>query len=96
MRKTPLRSRSLKLQRAMTIYRREVRAFLTEHDRCEFPLGCDKPSTVCHHKRGRFGRRLLDKRYWAGSCSFHNDFAETHTGEALACGWLIRIEAVDA
>lgn len=94
MRKTPLRNRSLKLQRAMTIYRREVRAFLTEHDRCEFPLGCTEASAVVHHRRGRFGKRLLDKRYWAASCHAHNSYAEDHTGESLECGWLLRIEGV--
>lgn len=78
----------------MRVYTRRKTLFLIEHNRCEFPLGCDMPSVVVHHRRGRFGGRLLDERYWAGSCHDHNDFAETKTGEALECGWLLRIEGV--
>lgn len=79
---------------ALRLYMKRRDEFLAERTRCEFPLGCDSQADVLHHRRGRFGGRLLDERYWAGSCSFHNDFAETHTGEALACGWLVRIEGV--
>lgn len=78
----------------MREYIPQAETFLAEHNGCEFPLGCPKASRVVHHKRGRFGKRLLDKRFWAASCDFHNDYAETNTGAALACGWLIPIEGV--
>lgn len=90
-----MRTRSLKLQRAMRVYRQMVGDFLNEHSICEFPLGCDSPAEMVHHRRGRRGRRLLDQNYWAGSCARHNQFAEDNTGEALACGWLLRIESVE-
>jgi len=95
-RKTPLNKRSARLTIQMRLYRKEAAAFLAEpeHATCEFPLGCNEPSTSVQHRRGRFGGRLRDQRYWAGSCAFHQDFAETRTGEALACGWLLRIESV--
>jgi hypothetical protein len=73
----------------MSIYRPKARAFLEAHPRCQFPLGCGAPSVDVHHRRGREGLRLLDERYWAASCRFHNDYAETRTGAALACGWLL-------
>lgn len=78
----------------MREYRKLVGPFLTGRQQCEFPEGCEARSTVVHHRRGRFGRRLVDVDWWAASCDFHNDFAETRTGEALAIGWLIRIEGV--
>jgi hypothetical protein len=56
-----------------------------------FP-GCGQPATELHHRRGRRGARLLDQAWWAASCATHNDFAETHTGESLDIGWLVRIE----
>jgi hypothetical protein len=79
---------------ALRVYRKRRDEFLTEHSGCQFPAGCDQQATVMHHRRGRFGARLLDERWWAASCSFHNDFAETHTGESLDIGWLVRIEGV--
>ena len=97
MRKTPLRSRSLKLQRAMTIYRREVRAFLEANPFCQHPTNhLDQPvrSEVVHHRRGRFGKRLLDQRYWAASCVPCNAEPEDDTGKSLECGWLLKIESV--
>lgn len=87
-----MRARSLKLQRAMRVYRGMIDAFLADHPTCEFPLGCVRPAVVAHHRRGRFGRRLLDQQWWAASCNFHNQYAEDHSGESLACGWLVRIE----
>lgn len=80
----------------MRAYRSLIEAFLTAHPTCQFPLGCQQPAVVIHHRRGRFGRRLLDQAWWAASCHEHNQFAEDRTGEALACGWLVRVEGVDA
>lgn len=75
-------------------YRKLRAAFLEGHDRCEFPEGCEARSTVVHHRRGRSGERLLQVAWWAASCAFHNDYAETETGHSLAIGWLVRIEGV--
>jgi hypothetical protein len=104
-RKTPLRRSSSPLARSCplppisTRRRREERefrplsdAYLAGHKVCEFPDGCSAASVVVHHRRGRFGRRLVDVDWFAASCAFHNDFAETRTGEALRIGWLVRIE----
>jgi hypothetical protein len=66
--------------------------FLKDRPQCQFPLGCHKRSEVVHHMRGREGERLLDRSWWAASCVEHNDFAETRTGDALAIGWLFRVE----
>jgi hypothetical protein len=66
--------------------------FLTAHPRCEFPGGCTEWADTVQHLRGRRGERLNDTTYWAASCLPHNLWAEDNTGEALAMGWLIRIE----
>lgn len=88
--------RAVSKQRARQLreYRPARDAFLAEHPVCQFPPGCDRATTELHHRRGRRGLRLLDQTWWAASCAFHNDYAETHTGESLAVGWLIRIEGV--
>jgi len=87
-----MRTVSKKRARQLREYRPLRDAFLAAHPWCQFPAGCGQATTELHHKRGRRGLRLLDQAWWAASCAFHNDYAETHTGEALAIGWLVRIE----
>jgi hypothetical protein len=87
-----MRARSLKRQQLMRIYVRMVGPFLADNPTCQFPLGCAEDATTVHHKRGRFGTRLIDKQWWAASCNAHNTYAETNTGHSLEIGWLIRIE----
>jgi hypothetical protein len=93
LRHTPLAAVSRKRAGQNRTYTTLRARFLADHVRCEFPLGCPRPAEVVHHARGRRGKRLLDTTWWRAACVFHNDFAEDHTGEALACGWLVRIEA---
>lgn len=73
-------------------YTKRRRLFLEAWPQCQFPDGCQQPATTIQHLCGRRGERLNDETYWAASCWPHNAWAEDHTGEALAMGWLIRIE----
>ena len=86
-----MRPVSLQRARELRLYRRLRVKFLDNHPWCEFPGGCHRPTAVVHHRRGRDGARLNDVSWWSASCIDHNEFAETHTGEALAMGWLVRI-----
>lgn len=87
-----MKTRSPERQREMRAYIPMVEQFLTDNDTCQFPQGCPQPATCVHHTRGRRGWRLLYVPWWKASCDHHNNYAETNTGEALACGWLLRIE----
>lgn len=87
-----MRARSPKRAKEMREYIPLAKAYLAENEWCQFPLGCGQRSQVVHHTRGRFGKRLLDRKWWKASCHSHNQFAEDDTGVALACGWLVRIE----
>lgn len=78
----------------LRIYAKRRVEFLTNRPKCEFPRGCEQRATTIQHLRGRRGERLLDETWWAASCLDHNLWAEDHTGEALAMGWLVRIEGV--
>lgn len=89
-----MRAISLNRQRQIRTYRKQRERFLDAHPWCQFPDGCDRPTAVVHHRRGRFGSRLNDVEWWAASCVEHNDYAETHTGHSLEIGWLVRIEGV--
>lgn len=103
---TPMRSSS-SLSRSGNLPRRSVkraaqertyavlrREFLATWPMCQFPRGCGRPADEIQHLRGRRGERLNATEWWAASCHEHNMFAEEHTGEALAMGWLVRIEGV--
>lgn len=76
----------------LRIYSKRRVEFLEHRPVCEFPRGCTARATTIQHLRGRRGERLLDEQWWASSCLDHNQWAEDHTGEALAMGWLVRIE----
>jgi hypothetical protein len=91
-----MRPVSLQRARELRLYKRLRVKFLDGHPWCEFPGGCNRPTAVVHHRRGRDGARLNDVSWWAASCIEHNDYAETHTGEALAMGWLVRINSKPA
>lgn len=88
----PLRRESVKRAAQMRKFRPLRDSYLAGHPVCEFPAGCEARAVVVHHRRGREGARLLDVSYFAASCWFHNDYAETQTGHSLAIGWLVRIE----
>lgn len=91
-RRSPLRRVSPKRRTQERVYSKLRAQFLDAHPWCEFPLGCTERATTVQHIRGRFGARLNDMRWWRASCLRHNLWAEDNTGEALALGWLVRIE----
>lgn len=86
VRRTPVKPRSDKRAAQMREYVPLMLAFLEAHPLCD---RCGKPSTCVHHTRGREGWRLTVVAWWKAACHGCNDFAETHTGEALAEGWLL-------
>lgn len=87
-----LRNRAPKRTAEIRKFRAQIEPFLAERPVCEFPEGCQRPSVVIHHRRGRRGCRLLHRPWWAASCNQHNQYAEEHTGHSLEIGWLLRIE----
>jgi len=93
-RRTRLKLRSAKQAARERIYGIRRKEYLSqpENQTCAFPLGCTETATTIQHLRGRRGWRLLHEPWWAPSCWSHNAWAEDHTGEALAIGWLHKIE----
>lgn len=81
---------------ALRLYAKRRKEFLSqpENETCAFPLGCTERATTVQHLRGRRGWRLLHEPWWTPSCLHHNLWAEDNTGEALAIGWLHKIEGV--
>ena len=69
-------------------YSRMVKAWkaLPENRMCSYTGGCDKPTTDCHHSRGKIGALLTDARWWKPPCRMHHDWVGSHPVEARALG----------
>lgn len=66
---------------ALKTYRRARDAYFKEHPVCEFP-GCTSRNITLHHKRGRVGAFLTDKRWFCSLCQKHHTWVEEHPKEA--------------
>lgn len=76
---------SKKRQAALARYRRLRDKYFEEHPVCEF-TGCISRNITLHHKRGRLGSFLTDKRYFCSLCKEHHVWVETHPAEAKKMG----------
>jgi hypothetical protein len=94
VRRTPLRPRSVKMQR---LYRQERVPLVVEMlladglQRCEFPRGCHRVATTLHELLGRAqGGSITDRDNIRRSCIPHNTWAEDNPTEAESIGWKIQ------
>lgn len=74
-------------QEALKVYRRKRDKYLEEHPICEFP-GCSSRIIQLHHKRGRIGAFLTDKRYFCSLCDNHHKWCHENDAEARKLGLL--------
>lgn len=73
--RTPIRKVSKKRQAEEAEYKKVRAEYLSEHPKCEVK-GCGKFSSECHHKMGRIGGLLTDKRFFLAVCRTHHTFIE--------------------
>lgn len=60
-------------------YSRESKIFRQQGKECEIKSpDCIKIIQGTHHKRGRVGKNLNDKKHWLRSCNPCNMYCETH------------------
>lgn len=72
---------SAKKLESLSKYRRARDAYFKKHPVCEFP-GCTSRELTLHHKRGRVGAFLTDKRWFCSLCQGHHRWVEEHPEEA--------------
>jgi hypothetical protein len=72
-------------QEALKRYRRLRDKYFEEHPVCEFP-GCNSTKITLHHKRGRVGAFLTDKRHFCSLCFKHHRWVEENPLEARKMG----------
>lgn len=89
---TPIKKISKKRQKENAEYEKVKAEYFKEHPVCEFP-GCLSQEITLHHKKGRIGSFLTDKRYFCSLCWEHHYWIETHPNQARELGlYLKRIE----
>jgi hypothetical protein len=66
------------------IYNAEVKVWLKGKPCAVYP---DQIATQCHHKKGRIGKLLLDKRYWLPVSNDGHEWINNHPLEAIAKGF---------
>lgn len=76
---------SEKMQTNLAEYRRLRDKYFKENPVCEFP-GCMSKKITLHHKRGRCGAFLTDKRWFCSLCPKHHTFVNDNPEEALKLG----------
>lgn len=89
-RSKPLRKVSDKRKDDLREYKRQKRAYLKKHPRCEVH-GCRKDGEDIHHKRGRIGRLLSDQRWFMTTCRYHHEKIHRNPGWAREMGYLAEI-----
>lgn len=89
-----MRNRSLKRQKQEREYKIVKAAYLEEHPYCEAEWMCHGLLAVeIHHKKGRIGDLLCDKKYFLAVCRMCHDRIEQHPKEAKEQGFsLSRLE----
>lgn len=90
----PMKRRSVKRAEQEAQYHVEAIAYVFDHPACELgtPV-CTGRSLEVHHRRGRDGKWLLRRRYWAATCRSCHRYAESNREVAYVMGWLIRRNA---
>jgi hypothetical protein len=80
-----IRRRSARMAKLTTHYNAEVAAWLPGRRCAVFPA---KAATQNHHKRGRLGTLLLDKRFWIAVSQEGHDFIHNNVSKAMKLGLL--------
>lgn len=73
----PIKNFSKKSMENLRRYRKARDEYLRDKPVCEFP-NCNSTEVTLHHKKGRLGSYLTDKRYFSALCWRHHQFIETH------------------
>jgi hypothetical protein len=78
----PISIRSVKRKSEEKLYLKNKKEYLTEHIKCEVK-GCNRVSEDCHHRKGRVGKLLYDKRFFMAVCRNHHTEIECNPDWAI-------------
>lgn len=93
--KTPLKKTSKPIKKfsktsldKLRRYRKVRDKYLEENPICQYPR-CKSKEVTLHHKAGRLGAYLTDKRFFSALCWPHHQYIETHPEESRKLGFTI-------
>lgn len=76
---------SNKMAANLAKYRRLRDRYFKDNPVCEFP-GCTSRIITLHHKRGRIGAFLTDKRWFCSLCQKHHQWVNENNEQAFKMG----------
>lgn len=83
----PISKQSDKEKKRQTAYSALRKVYMEQHPKCMFK-DCQRPSTECHHIRGRLGDYLLDTSEWMAVCNEHHVHIHNNDKESRELGYL--------
>lgn len=83
----PINKMSDKEKKRQSAYNALRKVYMSQHDRCMFK-DCQRPSTECHHIRGRGKEYMLDTSEWMAVCSEHHRYIHDNDKESRELGYL--------
>lgn len=89
LKRTKIAPVSNKQKEALKRYRRLRDEYFKKKPVCEFP-GCSSKDITLHHKRGRVGAFLTDKRWFCSLCMKHHRYVEENPDEAIKLGLTVK------
>ena len=89
--RSKIKNRSTKRGKEEAEYLRENRAYLQTHREAKImcPVYPDKEVTEVHHKKGRIGKLLLDKKFWLAVSREGHRYIHNNIDESMNKGWLL-------
>ncbi len=91
MKRSRLRKVSKKRAQELKVYHALRSKFLERHPVCQIGrglIGCTNLSNDVHHRKGRVGKQLLDRRSWIAVCRPCHARLHDHPKEARKMGWI--------
>lgn len=87
--KRPIRRVSRVRGKQLREYAKARAIYMHQHSLCEI-LGCSVWSSQLHHRKGRVGKMLNDKRYWMALCWSHHSKIHDNPRWAMDHGYLLQ------
>lgn len=82
----PIKKESDSTKEVLKEYKKEAKKFITINPKCQV-MGCNKVSECVHHKIGRIGQNLMNKKKWLAVCLEHHRQIEDNPDWAKENGY---------
>jgi hypothetical protein len=85
----PISVKSVKRMAEERLYAKNKKEYLIEHIKCEVK-GCNIVSMDIHHKKGRVGKLLYNKKFFMAVCRNHHTEIESNPDWAIKKGYSLK------